>query len=142
MLCSRPSWFHYVPRGRCWGKIAVGGGESRPPPPQWIDTVVVSARSRRSLWGETGNHLTKSATAWIVTFEQHDVSRLFDRNNLERIRLSYSQICYLDISLLQKVLLVQVKPLRPLQHLRGTQREYSSKPLKHSIVKLILVFKQ
>ena len=25
--------------------------------------------------------------------------------------------------------------------LRGTQREYSSKPLKHSIVKRILVFK-
>ena len=25
---------------------------------------------------------------------------------------------------------------------RGTQREYSSKPLKHSIVKLILEFKQ
>ena len=93
--CSRPSWFHYVLRGRCWGKIAVGGGESlpptRPPPPQWIDTVVVNAWSRRSLGGETGNHLTKSATAWIVTFVQHDVSRLFDRSNLERIRLSYSQ---------------------------------------------------
>ena len=86
-----------APKGRCWGKIAVGGGESlppaRPPPPQWIDTVVVSAWSRRSLGGETGNHLTKSATAWIVTLVQHDVSRLFDRNNLERIRLSYSQIC-------------------------------------------------
>ena len=26
--------------------------------------------------------------------------------------------------------------------LRGTQREYSSKPLKHSIVKRVLVFKQ
>ena len=26
--------------------------------------------------------------------------------------------------------------------LRGTQREYSSKPLKHSIVKRILVFKR
>ena len=25
---------------------------------------------------------------------------------------------------------------------RGTQREYNSKPLKHSIVKYILVFKQ
>ena len=29
-----------------------------------------------------------------------------------------------------------------LVSLRGTQREYSSKPLKHSIVKRILVFKQ
>ena len=28
------------------------------------------------------------------------------------------------------------------RHFRGTQREYSSKPLKHSIVKRILVFKQ
>ena len=28
------------------------------------------------------------------------------------------------------------------QKLRGTQRDYSSKPLKHSIVELILVFKR
>ena len=28
------------------------------------------------------------------------------------------------------------------KELRGTQREYSSKPLKHSIVKRILVFKR
>ena len=31
---------------------------------------------------------------------------------------------------------------KALNYLRGTQREYSSKPLKHSIVKRILVFKQ
>ena len=29
-----------------------------------------------------------------------------------------------------------------LIHNRGTQREYSSKPLKHSIVKRVLVFKR
>ena len=29
-----------------------------------------------------------------------------------------------------------------LRKARGTQREYSSKPLKHSIVKRVLVFKQ
>ena len=29
-----------------------------------------------------------------------------------------------------------------IMNLRGTQREYSSKPLKHSIVKRILVFKR
>ena len=28
------------------------------------------------------------------------------------------------------------------RHVRGTQREYSSKPLKHSIVERILVFKR
>ena len=30
----------------------------------------------------------------------------------------------------------------PVADLRGTQREYSSKALKHSIVKRILVFKR
>ena len=34
------------------------------------------------------------------------------------------------------------KPLVLETKLRGTQREYSSKPLKHSIVKRILVFKR
>ena len=29
-----------------------------------------------------------------------------------------------------------------LREIRGTQREYSSKPLKHSMVKRILVFKR
>ena len=29
-----------------------------------------------------------------------------------------------------------------IENIRGTQREYSSKPLKHSIVKRILVFKR
>ena len=29
-----------------------------------------------------------------------------------------------------------------LYNIRGTQREYSSKPLKHSIVKRVLVFKR
>ena len=31
---------------------------------------------------------------------------------------------------------------KALYYLRGTQQEYSSKPLKHSIVKHILVFKR
>ena len=31
---------------------------------------------------------------------------------------------------------------KQLQYFRGTQREYSSKPPKHSIVKRILVFKR
>ena len=38
---------------------------------------------------------------------------------------------------LKKVLLSS-----PRQEARGTEREYSSKPLKHSIVKRILVFKR
>ena len=32
--------------------------------------------------------------------------------------------------------------LKDCNDIRGTQREYSSKPLKHSIVKRILVFKR
>ena len=35
----------------------------------------------------------------------------------------------------------QIADRRRSQRDRGTQREYSSKPLKHSIVKRILVFK-
>ena len=35
-----------------------------------------------------------------------------------------------------------VETLRQNTQVRGTQREYSSKPLKHSIVKRILVFKR
>ena len=30
----------------------------------------------------------------------------------------------------------------PLEEVRGTQQEYSSKPLRHSIVERILVFKR
>ena len=35
-----------------------------------------------------------------------------------------------------------IKIGKMLSHIRGTQREYNSKPLKHSIVKCILVFKR
>ena len=35
-----------------------------------------------------------------------------------------------------------LKPQNSNTYGRGTQREYSSKPLKHSIVKRILVFKR
>ena len=50
-----------------------------------------------------------------------------------------------DVSKLKKIgqcfqVSIYFHPLHPW--LRGTQREYSSKPLKHSIVKLILVFKR
>ena len=40
--------------------------------------------------------------------------------------------------------LIQMEPknCKNKQNIRGTQREYSSKPLKHSIVKRILVFKR
>ena len=34
------------------------------------------------------------------------------------------------------------KPTFQFTYLRGTQRDYSSKPLKHSIAELILVFKR
>ena len=40
------------------------------------------------------------------------------------------------------VCLMATPPRAITVSVRGTQREYSSKPLKHSIVKRILVFKQ
>ena len=37
---------------------------------------------------------------------------------------------------------IPIKIGKMLSYIRGTQREYNSKPLKHSIVKCILVFKR
>ena len=40
------------------------------------------------------------------------------------------------------IFMARIENLSSHRYLRGTQREYSSKPLKHSIVKRILVFKR
>ena len=40
------------------------------------------------------------------------------------------------------VFMARIENLSSHRYLRGTQREYSSKPLKHGIIKRILVFKR
>ena len=47
-----------------------------------------------------------------------------------------------DINQLKRFIYASPMDSPAKRPLRGTQREYSSKPLKHSIVKRILVFKQ
>ena len=57
---------------------------------------------------------------------------------------SYSSDYYQQLTLESWFTNLEQKSLNRSQQLpaRGTQREYGSKPLKHSIVKRILVFKR
>ena len=59
----------------------------------------------------------------IYATQQMDKEKLKQKGKVLRVKGVYASLSLLRLS-------------------RGTQREYSSKPLKHSIVKRILVFKR
>ena len=57
--------------------------------------------------------------------------------------LNQTTFIYVVICLLQLQLALSIKQKQMIfENNRGTQREYSSKPIKHNIVKRILVFKR